>query len=67
MNEVGIQKQTRQLPWIKLVDIDIGDDGNWEGRGRHLLAQVVKNELLICWVETKAWGESGLRVVHGCR
>lgn len=64
---LGLKKRTRQVPWIKLVDIDLSDDGNWDRHGGDLLGEVMKNEFLICGVETEAGGKRRLRVVHGCR
>ena len=57
---------TWQGPWVELVDIDVGDDGDGARRLRGAVAEVVEDELLVRRVETEARREHG-RVRHDHR
>lgn len=51
----GDQLVTRKVPWVALVDVDLGDD--WHGAldGGGLVHEVVNDELLVGGVEAEAW------------
>lgn len=55
---------TWKVPWIELIDIDIGDDRNWARHRRCSIPQVVMDELFVGRVEAKA-GRKRRGVGHG--
>jgi hypothetical protein len=42
---------TGEVPWIELVDVDVGDDRDGARRGGGAVAEVVQDELLVRGVE----------------
>nr|ACN34811.1 unknown [Zea mays] len=48
---VAVQRLGRQVPWVELVDVDVGDDGHGARRRRGAVAEVVQDELLVRRVE----------------
>jgi hypothetical protein len=44
---------TWQVPWIELVDVDVGDDGDRARRVGGAVAEVVEDQLLVRRVETE--------------
>ena len=55
---------TWQVPWVELVDVDLGDDGGRARRRGGALAEVVEDELLVCWVETEPRRQRRARARH---
>ena len=43
--------RTGELPWVELVDVDLGDDGDGDGEPSALAAEVVHHQLLVRRVE----------------
>jgi hypothetical protein len=50
---------TGEVPWVALVDVDLGDDGHGAGHGGGLPGEVVDDELLVGGVEPEAGREGG--------
>lgn len=42
------------MPGIKLVDVNLSNDGDWDGEGGDFLCEVVKDEFFISRVEPEA-------------
>lgn len=49
----SIGSNTRQVPRICAANVEIGDDGGGQRGGEDLAFEVLKNQFLISWVETK--------------
>ncbi|BAS75587.1 Os01g0884350, partial [Oryza sativa Japonica Group] len=43
--------RTGKLPWIELVEVDLGDDGDGDGEAGAAAAEVVHHQLLVRRVE----------------
>jgi hypothetical protein len=56
-------KLTWQVPWVELVDVDVGDDGDRARRGAGAVAEVVLDQLLVRRVKPEA-GRQHRRVRH---
>ena len=59
-----IDRRTRELPWVELVDVDLGDDWGRARRGGGALAEVVEDELLVRRVEPEPRRERRARALH---
>jgi len=61
------QSLGRKIPWVALVDVDLGDDGDRAWDGGSLVHEVVDDELLICGVEAEpSWKiRQSSRARHG--
>jgi hypothetical protein len=53
-----------QIPWLDAVEIDVAYDVEVDLLGRHLLPEVVADELLLGWVEPEARGHAWFIGVH---
>jgi hypothetical protein len=54
--------RTREIPGIRLVEVDLGDDGHGQLLPRHLPAEVVHHELLVGGVEPEPRRQVELRL-----
>jgi hypothetical protein len=54
---------TWQVPWVELVDVDVGDDGDRARRVAGAVAEVVEDQLLVRRVKPEA-GRQHRRVRH---
>jgi hypothetical protein len=55
---------TWEVPWLALVEVDVGDGARGEGEVGHLAGEVVGDELLVRRVEPEPWREP---LLHGRR
>lgn len=55
---------TWKLPRFALVQVDLGDGPAGEAAVEDLLEEIVRDELLVGGMETKAWRELGFVVVE---
>lgn len=55
---------TWKLPWLALVEVDLGDGSAGEAAVEGFLEKVMGNELLIGGVKAKAWRKLGFDVVE---
>jgi hypothetical protein len=60
---------TRKVPWVALVDVDLGDDWHRARDGGRLVHEVVNDELLVCGVEPKTSRKTrhAIAACHGQR
>lgn len=45
---------TRKLPWVELVEVDLGDNGDGDGVAGALPAEVMLNKLVVGGVESES-------------
>nr|ACN30958.1 unknown [Zea mays] len=48
---LAVQRHPWELPWVELVEVDLGDDGDGDGQAGAAAAEVVHHQLLVRRVE----------------
>ena len=57
-------KSTWKFPWVELVEIDLGDDGDGDGVRSALANQVMVHQLVVRGVEPEPRRQLQLRLLH---